>query len=168
MMSEREPILHRLSERRIPRQVPFGLLAGVLLGAGLMYLFDARMGNRRRAVARDKAMGLLWRSSGVAGKTYRHLRNQLEGVVANLTRTVRPEGSVSDRKLIDRIRSVVGRSIPHPSSVDFSAHEGKVTVRGYLKPHEAGQLILAIEKVPGVRSIDNQIVDASAQPHTVQ
>jgi len=139
-----------------------GLIAGIVIGSGLMYLLDPRQGNRRRALMRDKARSVASQSSDRAGKVYRHLRNKLEGAVANLTHTLRPEGSVSDRKLYDRIRSTVGRTIPHPHQVDFAVHEGRVTVRGNLKPHEAGQVILAVEQVPGVLRVDNQIIDASA------
>ena len=168
MIIEREPQLRREYLKTASPQVALGLIAGGLVGAGVMYLFDIRQGNRRRAVARDKAVKVLSRSSLAAGKTFRHLRNRLEGVVAGLTRTVIPEGGVSDRKLIDRIRSVVGRSIPHPGAVDFVAHEGRVTVRGYMKPHEAGQMIQAIERIPGVRSVDNQIIDAAVQSQPLQ
>ena len=167
-MIEREPQLRREYLRTASPQVALGLIAGVVVGAGLMYLFDARQGNRRRAVARDKAVKLLSRSSIAAGKTYHHLRNRLGGVVAGLTRAVTPEGGVSDRKLVDRIRSVVGRTIPHPGAVDFIAHEGRVTVRGFMKPHEAGQVIQAIERIPGVRAVENQIVDAAVQPQPLQ
>jgi osmotically-inducible protein OsmY len=127
-----------------------------------MYLLDPRQGNRRRSVARDKVRSFASRSSANAGKTYRHVRNKLKGVLANVTHNLRPEGSISDRKLCDRIRSAVGRTIPHPHQVDFAVHDGRVTLRGDLKPHEAGQVIQAIEKVAGVASIDNQIVDTSA------
>jgi hypothetical protein len=139
-----------------------GLIAGILIGSALMYLLDPRQGNRRRAVARDKVWSLASRSSTNAGKTYRHLRNKIGGVVANLTQTLRPEGATSDRKLCDRIRSTVGRTLAHPHQVDFAVHAGRVTVRGDLKPHEAGQVIQAIERVAGVVSVDNQIVDTSA------
>lgn len=137
-------------------------MAGILIGCALMYLLDPRQGNRRRSVARDKVRSLASRSSVNAGKTYRHVRNKLKGVLANVTHTLRPDGSISDRKLCDRIRSTVGRTIPHPHQVDFAVHDGRVTVRGDLKPHEAGQVIQAIEKVAGVTGIDNQIVDTSA------
>ena len=168
MSIEREPDWRRQYLKTTSPQLALGLVTGLVVGAGFMYLFDIRQGNRRRAVARDKTVKFFSRSSSAAGKTYRHLRNRLEGVVANLTRTVTPEGAISDRKLVDRIKSVVGRTVPHPGSVDFVAHEGRVTVRGYLKPHEAGQIIQAIERVPGVKCVDNQIVDSAAQPQTLQ
>lgn len=138
-----------------------GLLAGMVIGSALTYLLDPRMGNRRRAVARDKAMSWASNSKARAGKTLRHLRNKLDGLVSNISSGVLSEGTISDRKLGDRIRSTVGRSIPHAHHVDFAVHEGRVIVRGDLKPHEAGQVIQAVERVPGVVSIDNQIVDTS-------
>jgi hypothetical protein len=165
---ERDPELRPEYLRRTSPQAALGIVAGILVGAGLMYLFDLRQGNRRRAIARDKALKFIWRSSSAAGKTYRHLRNRLEGVVAILGRVATPRGAVSDRKLLDRIRSVIGRTVPRPGSVDFVAHDGRVTVTGYMKPHEAGQVIQAIERIPGVKSVDNRIVDSAIQPQTLQ
>lgn len=139
-----------------------GIVAGIAIGTGLMYLFDPRQGNRRRAVARDKVTHVLNRSSILSGKMIRHLRNKVEGLVANATHSLRPEGTTSDRKLVERIRSTVGRAVPHPGAVDFAVHSGRVVVRGYLKPHEAGAVIQAVQGVPGVLSVDNQILDAAA------
>lgn len=149
-------------------RLTIGLFVGAAIGSGLMYLLDPRTGNRRRAVARDKAEHLVRRSATLAGKSYRHLRNKLEGAFAVVTTALQPAGIKSDRKLLERIRSTVGRTIPRPGAVDFAVHEGKVIVRGYLRPHEAGQVVQALERVPGIRSIENQIVDSSATEHTVQ
>lgn len=139
-----------------------GLIAGIAIGSALMYLLDPRQGNRRRALARDKVRSLASQSGTTAGKTYRHLRNKIEGAIANLGNTLRPEGVISDRKLSDRIRSTIGRTIPRPLQVDLAVHDGRVTLRGDLKPHEAGQLVQAIERVPGVVSVKNEIVDSSS------
>lgn len=58
------------------------LLVGMLVGAGLMFIFDPVAGRRRRALMRDKAVGL---SSDVVdelqGKA-RHLRNRGYGMYA--------------------------------------------------------------------------------------
>lgn len=143
-------------------------LAGIAIGSGLMYLLDPRAGNRRRSVARDKLFSFGRHSLISGGKTYRHLRNRVQGVFAVLGDTLRPGGIVSDRKLIDRIRATVGRAIPHPHAVDFAVHQGRVTVRGSLKPHEAGVVIRAVEGIHGVKSVDNQILDSSSVTGTVQ
>jgi hypothetical protein len=38
-------------------------------------------------------------------------------------------------------------------------------MRGSLKPHEAGLAVQAIERIPGVRAVDNQIIDSSIATH---
>jgi gas vesicle protein len=136
-----------------------GLIVGAIIGSTLMYLLDPRQGNRRRALTRDRANRIMNRGASEAGKTLRHLRNKLEGAFSNITKALRPEGAVSDRKLEERIRTTVGRTLLNPKLVDFVVHEGRVSVRGNLKPHEAGQVIQAIERVPGVAGVDNQIVE---------
>jgi hypothetical protein len=144
-----------------------GIVAGVVIGTGLMYLLDSRQGNRRRAVARDKARHALIRGTVLTGKLFRHLRNRLEGLIATASQPLLSEGETSDRKLVERIRSTVGRTVPHPGAVDFAVHSGRVIVRGYLRPHEAGAVIQAVQRVPGVISVDNQILDSAAQ-HPLQ
>jgi gas vesicle protein len=136
-----------------------GLVIGAIIGSAVMYLLDPRQGNRRRALARDRANRFMNRGATEASKTFRHLRNKVEGAFSNITRVLRPEGAVSDRKLEDRIRTTVGRTLLNPKLVDFAVHDGRVSVRGNLKPHEAGQVIQAIERVPGVSGVDNQIVE---------
>lgn len=150
------------------RQLAIGFIAGIAIGTSLMYLLDPRTGNRRRAIVRDKAVHVAKRSTGLAGKSYRHLRNKIEGAIAIVANTLQPQGGVSDRKLLERIRSTVGRTVPRPGAVDFAVHEGRVTVRGYLRPHEAGQVIQAVEAVPGVSGVENQIVDAAAAEQPLQ
>jgi osmotically-inducible protein OsmY len=166
-MSEQRSIIKEVRESN-PARLGLILLTGIAIGSGLMYLFDQRMGNRRRAVARDKALSLARQSGVVAGKTFRHIRNRLQGALAAATQGVAESGVVSDRKLSDRIRSTIGRVIQTPHAVDLAVHEGRVTLRGVLKPHEAGLIVGAIEKIPGVRSVDNQVVDLSHEAPTMQ
>jgi hypothetical protein len=160
--------LRSIQPYRPLRGAGIGLLLGLVLGSAAMYLLDPRHGNRRRIVAQDKLRSLASRSTVRAGKTYRHLRNKLEGTLSQLAGTLLPDATVSDRKLTDRIRSTVGRTIPHPHNVDFAVHDGRVTVRGNLKPHEAGQVIQAVERVSGVVAVDNQIIDVSIAASTIQ
>lgn len=156
-----------VSERPL-RGTAVGILIGLALGSAAMYLLDPRQGNRRRAIAHDKLRSLALRSSNRAGKTYRHLRNKLEGTISQVAATFLPDAAVSDRKLADRIRSTIGRAIDHPHVVDFAVHGGRVTIRGALKPHEAEQVIQAVERIPGVIAVDNQIIDASVNTAPLQ
>jgi hypothetical protein len=166
-MTEQRPLFREIRESN-PARVGLIFLAGIAIGSTAMYLFDQRMGNRRRAVAKDKAFSLAKQSGVVAGKTIRHLRNRLQGAFAAASQGISESGAVSDRKLSDRIRSTIGRVIPTPHTVDLAVHEGRVTLRGVLKPHESGLVVGAIEKIPGVRSIDNQVVDLAQEPATMQ
>jgi len=148
---------------------PFLLFfAGLVIGGGATYLLDQQQGNRRRAVAKNKAWSAVRRSGVLAGKTIRHLRNRIQGVASGIAHTMTEPGTVSDRKLSDRIRSTIGRSIPSPHAVDIAVHQGRVTLRGVLKPHETGALLEAIERIPGVRSVDNQVLDTAPTQSPVQ
>lgn len=141
------------------------VLSGVVLGATAAYFLDPRQSARRRAVVRDKALSAVKRSLVQSGKVLRHFRNRFGGAIYSLANRVGSAGSVSDRRLESRLRSVLGRTIEHPHHVDLAVHEGRVSMRGSLKPHEAGLAVQAIERIPGVRAVDNQIIDSSIATH---
>jgi osmotically-inducible protein OsmY len=141
------------------------VLSGVVLGATAAYFLDPRQSARRRAVARDRAVSAVKRSLIQSGKLLRHFRNKFGGAIYSLANQVSSAGSVSDRRLESRLRSILGRTIEHPHQVDLVVHEGHVSLRGSLKPHEAGLVVQAIERIPGVRVVDNQIIDSSIATH---
>lgn len=58
------------------------LLAGIGIGAALMYIFDPEQGRRRRALLRDQIVSCMNETSDVLGKTSRDLRNRAQGVIA--------------------------------------------------------------------------------------
>jgi len=57
-------------------------LAGAALGAGLMYLFDPRMGRRRRAQARDQMVSLGHQGQEAASVVGRDMRNRAQGLAS--------------------------------------------------------------------------------------
>jgi hypothetical protein len=57
-------------------------LAGVGLGAGLMYVLDPQMGRRRRALARDQFVRLAHEAEDAAGVVARDMRNRAQGVAS--------------------------------------------------------------------------------------
>ncbi len=60
----------------------FSMLAGMGLGAGLMYLFDPRMGRRRRAFVRDKVIHLGHEVQDVADVVRRDMSNRARGLAS--------------------------------------------------------------------------------------
>ena len=63
-----------------------GMLAGIAVGAGLMYVFDPRMGNRRLALGRDKIISIAKRSGRLAEAISEDLANRAYGVYAVASR----------------------------------------------------------------------------------
>ena len=59
----------------------FGILAGVGVGLGLMYLLDPERGARRRALIREKAIGMKNDITEMAEKKATHMRNKAQGLL---------------------------------------------------------------------------------------
>ncbi len=57
-------------------------LTGAGLGAGLMYLFDPRMGRRRRALARDKMISMAHEAREAADVVAKDMRSRAQGLAA--------------------------------------------------------------------------------------
>ncbi len=57
------------------------ILAGVGVGVGLMYLLDPDRGARRRALIRDKAIGMKNDLTQMAEAKATHMRNKAQGLL---------------------------------------------------------------------------------------
>src|SRR6059058_4729120 len=78
------------------------------LGAGLMYYFDARSGNRRRALLRDKMLHAVHEIGDAADTAVRDLMHRIRGLgYESLSALQRRQ--VDDYVLVDRVRSKLGR-----------------------------------------------------------
>jgi hypothetical protein len=58
------------------------MLAGLGVGAGLMYFLDPQMGRRRRALVRDKAVSLAHEAQDAADVVRRDVRNRARGLAS--------------------------------------------------------------------------------------
>ena len=72
------------------------LLAGAGTGAILMYLFDPNGGNRRRALIRDKAVGLSNDAKRAINKTTTDLSNRAQGVLHDVKSLVAGQTASQD------------------------------------------------------------------------
>ena len=66
----------------------------------------------------------------------------------------------SDDKLVERVRSKMGRYVSHPRAIEVMAQDGCVCLRGPILTHEAKGLLNAVRSVRGVRELDIQL-----EPH---
>jgi uncharacterized membrane protein len=134
-----------------------GLIGGIGIGAGLMYLLDPGRGRRRRARMRDKLAHALNKTGTAIDTTARDMRNRARGLVSEAgSRLKRGEG-VSDEVLVERVRSKMGRVVSHPHSIQVSADHGRVRLSGPILEREAVRLLSCVSSVRGVESIDNQL-----------
>lgn len=135
------------------------VLGGLGLGAGLMYLFDPNRGNHRRVLLRDKFVHTVHQTGDAVksvGGNFRNFGNRSYGLLAGAKHWLR-SGSVDDETLIARVRSQLGHTISHPSSVQVSADNGEVTLSGIIPAEELGELLSSVSKVRGVTEVESQL-----------
>lgn len=68
------------------------ILSGIGIGATLMYLFDPKGGNRRRALIRDKAVGLTNDAREAINSKAEDLSNRAKGLMHEAKSVVVGEG----------------------------------------------------------------------------
>jgi uncharacterized membrane protein len=132
------------------------MMVGAGVGAGLMYLYDPRMGRRRRALTRDKLLGLGHRIDDAIDVTLRDLTNRTVGLWAEMCSSIADNGG-SDEVLAERVRAQLGGLVSHPSAVDVRAEQGRVTLGGPVLRHEVDRLLKGVSSVRGVQAVENHL-----------
>jgi osmotically-inducible protein OsmY len=131
-------------------------IGGLLVGAAIMYLLDPDRGGRRRALVRDQAVKAKHKLGEGLDATARDLGNRAKGTAAELRSRFRPE-PVDDAVLEERVRSAVGHAVSHPSAIEVSASNSRVTLRGPVLEHELDGLLRAARRVRGVSEVVNEL-----------
>jgi hyperosmotically inducible protein len=132
------------------------LVAGVGLGASLMYLLDGESGGRRRAFARDKTVRALRRSGDGLRVTSRRVANRARGLAAGVRSRFQGR-EITDDVLKERVRSALGHVVSQPSAVDVELEDGRVVLSGALEESEADRLLAKVARVRGVKSVQNRL-----------
>lgn len=135
------------------------LLVGAGIGAALTYILDPADGGRRRALLRDKVVWATRKTRDGVDATTRDLSNRVRGLSAE-ARSRWADEPVDDVRLVERVRSELGRASTHPRAIDVTARNGDVTLRGPILASEVNALLAATSAVRGVRSVVNQL-----EPH---
>lgn len=143
-----------------------GLLTGMGLGAGLMYIFDPRAGNRRRAIARDKLIRWSHQFNDAIGVAARDLSHRMQGTLAEM-RSLFLQKPNTPELIQARVRSKMGRYVSHPSAINVNVEGGgRVILEGPLLEHEVEDLLSAVASVQGVTTIENRL-EAHRTPEDV-
>lgn len=130
--------------------------AGLGLGTGLMYLLDPDRGRRRRALLRDKGVWAARKTGDCLEVTARDLRNRTQGIVTDIQSRFSSE-PVDDGKLVERVRSKLGRVVSHPRAVEVSAQNGRITLSGPILVEEIPALLACVNRVHGVKQVLNYL-----------
>ena len=132
------------------------LLAGMGLGAGLMYFLDPQLGRRRRAHLRDQAASATSRLDDRLGATWTDVRQRAQGLAAE-TRARFAGGQAPDHIVAERVRSKIGRYVAHPAAIEVAVRDSRVTLGGPVLAHEVDDLLCAVNSVPGVTGVENRL-----------
>ena len=89
----------------------FAILAGLGVGAAVMYLFDPEGGNRRRALIRDKAVRLNRQTREAIGGTMKDLSNRAKGTMHDNEVRIFGSGRRRTRPITDELERRPGRLI---------------------------------------------------------
>jgi len=132
------------------------MLAGIGVGAAIMYTLDPQTGRRRRAVARDKITSALNKTGDAFGTFSSDVANRARGVYSETTSKVTRE-PVTDNVLAERVRSRIGRFSSHPGSIEVTVSGGRLTLRGPILKEEVNDVLRSTRDVRGVVDVNDQL-----------
>jgi uncharacterized membrane protein len=131
------------------------LLLGTLGAAGL-YMFDTRMGRRRRAILRDKLVSLGHQALDGIDLGTRDLAHRMQGLIAEGRRLV-TNGDADDKTIEARVRSALGRIVARPRDIQVVSSGGIVLLSGRIAAQEHDALIGAVRLIRGVHGVNNDL-----------
>jgi uncharacterized membrane protein len=141
------------------------ILAGIGLGAGLMYYLDPQTGNRRRALARDQFVSMKHQADDAIDVSVRDLRNRSKGLLAETAARLSKK-EIPDWLLEERVRAELGRSVRHSSAIEVRARDGIIVLQGPILADEVERLIQNVARVHGVKNVENRL-DIHQEPGNI-
>ncbi len=131
------------------------LIGGAALGALAMYVADPSQGRRRRALMQDKMVSATHKTSRMMNQTLRDTQHRLTGLQAEARRMIsaRQAKPIDDHVLEARVRSRLGRAMPHLTGIEVSARHGEVNLSGNISHEDEESLLDAVEAIPGVDAV---------------
>ena len=134
------------------------LLAGMGIGAALMYFLDPQRGGERWAHVRDRARSSAGDVGDRVGRTARDVRNRASGAVAEL-RGRRAEQRPPDADtLVARVRAEIGHHTERARDIDVVADGGAVVLQGRVPASDLPRILAAARAVRGVERVEDRLV----------
>ncbi|MBI3802136.1 MAG: SRPBCC family protein [Nitrospirae bacterium] len=133
-----------------------GLIGSFGLGAGLAYFFDPEMGDRRRAVVRDKLIQKIDQTTEEIESTLGEVQDRVKDLLAQVDSRLQ-NVEVDDQTLLERVRAKLRRVISHPDAIEVRVENKRVILTGPILAAEIGPLLSAVALIRGVADVDNQL-----------
>jgi hyperosmotically inducible periplasmic protein len=134
------------------------ITAAFTAGAIAMYYLDSTMGRRRRALVRNKIVGVSHDATEFVGAKGKRMADRVRGVMAtgSLDRTSSSEPQ-SDAQLRERVRSRLGHLVSHPRAIEVSVEDGVVRLTGQVLTKELDGLLSQLTGMAGLRKVHNAL-----------
>jgi osmotically-inducible protein OsmY len=143
--------------RPSPAESGLFVLAGIGIGALLMYLFDPALGRHRRALLASRTVQgsrVLQDATEAAVET---AANRTRAAVGRIANKVAPDDAADDSVLTERVRAAVGKVITDAQAIEVRVRDGVVTLKGPARAEEIAELVACAGRVRGVKDVDNRL-----------
>lgn len=132
------------------------ILAGIGIGAGMMYFLDPRYGNRRRALVRDKANRLINSLDDSLEMSVEDVRNRTRGMLSEVIAKLSDQGA-PDWILEERVRTALGRLSRHARGVDVVANGGYISLSGPVLREDKDAIVKTASQTRGVHGVEDRL-----------
>lgn len=150
-----------------PANSRLALLAGIGIGAALMFFLDPDRGTRRRHLLADKARRGLRVTGRELHDAAENAKNHTRGKVIELQHRL-SEDQVDDTRLVERVRAELGHQVERARAIEVTAENGRVTLTGALPYDQIDRAARTAGSVRGVREVDNRLVTSSGDQGQAQ
>lgn len=133
-------------------------VAGAALGALCMYLADPVSGRRRRSTTKQSASRLgRINATRPAKKKLKDLSNRAQGLTHRLLDRQPEDGDQSDARLVQRVRTALGRLSEAPEDIEVQVEGGHVELTGRIGRMEQRAVVHGVKRVRGIEAVTNRM-----------
>ena len=137
-------------------QTTSAFVIGAASGATAAYFLDPERGAHRRQLIVEGARSKSRRIGRLTRSAWNDLRHRV-GAIPYLLR-FRSDAETDELRLIERVRSKMGRYVSHPAAIQVGALAGVVTLSGPILRAEYETLLSVARNVPSVQAVKDQLI----------
>jgi BON domain-containing protein len=139
------------------RSTLWPLTAATATGAAAMYLFDPRLGHRRRRAVRQRSAALVRRSLRRSLHAEQRLQSRAYGLAKKAAHRREEWKDYDDATLAHKVETMLGHDWRAPKGhFNVDACDGIVTLRGLLDDQQTiDHIVKRVREIQGVRGVVN-------------